>query len=79
MTDRIQTHEPLRAQGAVEQIGGGLGCGGRFWRAIGRPVPAEVARRQLVGLEHAIALADRQYAGIKRQLQRPLRRLATGP
>ncbi len=36
-------------------------------------------RHQVVSLEHAVALADRQHAGIERQLQRPLRRLAAGP
>src|SRR4030081_2806322 len=36
-------------------------------------------RHQLIGLEHAVALADREHAGVERQLQRPLRRLAAGP
>jgi len=36
-------------------------------------------RHQLIGLEHAIALGDRQHAGIERKLQRPLRRLAARP
>ena len=34
---------------------------------------------QLIGLEHAVTLADGDDAGIERQLQRPLRRLAAGP
>jgi len=34
---------------------------------------------ELVGLEHAVALGDREHTAIKRQLQRPLRRLAACP
>ena len=34
---------------------------------------------ELVGLEHAVALGDREHTAIKRQLQRPLQRLAACP
>src|SRR5665213_3024078 len=64
-----------RAQRAVEQIGGGF----PYARGLRHLVPAEMPRHQFIGLQHAVALADGQRAGIKRQLQRPLRRLAAGP
>ena len=75
MTDRIQADEPLRAQGAVEQIGRDFPRRSR----LRRPVPAEMPFHQLIGLEHAVALGDRDPAFVERQLQRPLRRLAAGP
>ncbi len=36
-------------------------------------------RHQLIGLQHADALGDREHAGIEQKLQRPLRRLAARP
>ena len=75
VTDRVQAHDPLRAQGAVEQVGGGLGRQGRLWRLV----PAEMALNQFIGLEHAVALRDRKHAGIEGELQRAFRRLAARP
>ena len=66
---------PCARKRAVEQIGGDFRARSRLRRLV----PAEMPRHQLVGLEHAVALADRQHAGVERQLQRPLRRLAAGP
>src|SRR6202007_1436137 len=34
---------------------------------------------ELVSLEHAVAFGDRERAAVKRELQRPLRRLAACP
>src|SRR5437763_15500654 len=39
VTDRVQAYDPLRAQGAVEQVGGGLARQGRLRRLV----PAEMA------------------------------------
>ena len=75
MADRIQADDPLRAQSAVEQIGRGFACR----RRLRRLVPAEMPRHQVVGLQHAVALGDRQHAAVEQQLQRPLRGLAAGP
>jgi hypothetical protein len=75
MTDRIETHQPLRSQGPVEQIFDKL-----LLRGGARPpFPPEVPVRQLVGLEHADPRADGHGAGIERELQRPLRWLAARP
>src|ERR1019366_7157184 len=79
MADRIQAHDAFRAQGAVEQITGSFTRGGGLWWLIGRLVPAEMPRHQLIGLEHAVALGDREPAFVERKLQRALRRLAAGP
>ena len=76
MADRIEADEPLRAQRAIEQIVGGFAASERRLRRL---VPAEMPRHQLIGLQHAGALADRQRARVERQLQRPLRRLAARP
>ena len=72
---RVDAHDSLRAQRTVEQIVQDLSlrCGLR------RPLPAEVPARQLIGLEHAGALADGHYALVESHLQRPLRRLAARP
>src|SRR5947209_16098223 len=54
MADRIEAHQTLSAERAVEQIG-------RYFvaaRRLRRLVPAEVALRQLIRLEHTVALAD---------------------
>ena len=75
MADRIQADDALRAQRAVEQIGGDLRRGSRLRRLV----PAEMPRHQLIGLQHAGAFGDRHLAGIERKLQRPLRGLAALP
>src|ERR1700737_5585189 len=75
VTDRVQAHDPLRPQRAVEQIGRRL----RRRGSLGRLVPAEMPRHQLIGLEHAVALADCESAGVETKLQRALRRLAARP
>src|ERR1700730_9168596 len=75
VTDRVETHDPLRPQRAVEQIGRRL----RRRGSLGRPVPRGMRRNQLIGLEHAVALADRESAGVETKLQRALRRLAARP
>jgi hypothetical protein len=75
VADRIEAHHTLRPQRAVDQIGGDLPCRGRPWQRV----PAEMARHQLVGLEHALPLADGDGAGIEGQLQRPLGGLAALP
>ena len=66
---------PCARKRAVEQIGGGFARRGRLRRLV----PAEMPRHQLIGLQHAVALGDRQHAGIEDELQRPLRRLAARP
>ena len=75
IADRIETHDALRSQRPVEQIVQNLPLG----RSLRQPVPAEVPGHQLVGLEHALPLADGQEAAVERQLQRALRRLAARP
>ena len=75
MADGIQTDEPLRAQRAVEQVGGDF----RRPCRLRRLVPAEMPRHQLVGLEHAGAFGDRHLAGVEGKLQRPLRGFAALP
>ena len=79
MADRIQADDPLRAQGAIQQIGMGFPRRGRLRRFVGRKVPAEMPRHQFIGLEHAVAFADGDQALVEGQLQRALRRLAAGP
>ena len=64
MTDRVETDEALRAQGAVEQIGRSFPQA----RRLRRLVPAEMPIHQLIGFQHAVALADGERAGIERQL-----------
>ena len=54
---------PCERKRAVEQIGGDFARRGRLRRLV----PAEMPRHQLVGLQHAVALADRQHAGIERR------------
>src|SRR5437899_1387015 len=75
MADRVEADDALRAQSAVEQIAIGF----RRGRRLRRLVPAEVPLHQLVGLQHAVALADGQHASVEAQLQRALRWLAARP
>src|SRR5579883_818304 len=75
MTDGIEADHALRAQGAVEQVFQNLPLGSGLRPAA----PAEMPLHQLVGLDHAVALADRQRAGIEGELQRPLGWLAARP
>src|SRR4051812_28062371 len=75
VADRIDAHQRLRAQRALEQIVADLALGG----GRGQPREAEVAGQKLVGLQHAGALADRQQAAIEGELQRALRWLAARP
>src|SRR5688572_30516100 len=75
VSDGIEADDPLRAQGAREQIVGDLlfGCRAR------PPFPAEMALDQLIGLQHAGTLADRERTHEEGELERALRRLAARP
>src|SRR3954447_15933635 len=68
VADRIDAHQGLRAQRALEQILADLALA----RRRGQTLEAEVAGHQLVGLQHAGALADGEEAAIERELQRTL-------
>ena len=63
MADRIQADDALRTQRAVEQIGGGFARGGRLRRLV----PAEMPLHQLIGLQHAVALARSSPRRCRRQ------------
>ena len=76
MADRIQADDALRAQARARADRRSIS---RAEAGFRRLVPAEMPRHQLIGLEHAVALGDREPAFVERQLQRPLRRLAAGP
>ena len=75
MADRVEADDALRAQRTVEQVVQHLALRCR----LRRPLPAEMPVHQLVGLQHAGALADRHGALVEGELQRPLRRLAARP
>ncbi len=68
VADRIETNDALRAQRAIEQIPHALA----FRRWLRQAIEAEMPRHQLIGLEHALALAHGQHAAIERKLQRAL-------
>src|ERR1700733_15661220 len=75
MADGIKADHALRAKATVEQIASDFARRG----GLRRLAPAEVPVHQLIRLEHAVALGDRDPAFIEGQLQRSLRRLAAGP
>ena len=75
MADRVEAHHALRAQRAVGEIGHALA----FRRRPRQAVPAEMPRCQLVGLQHALALAHREHAAEESELQRTPGRLAARP
>src|SRR6185437_16148678 len=75
IADRIQADESLRPQCPLEDIAQRLALRGR----AGQSLPAEVARRQLIRLQHSRAPADGDQPLEEGELQRPLGRLATRP
>src|SRR3954452_18508112 len=75
MADGIQADDPLRAQRAIEQVVEAFRCRGRLRRLV----PAEVPLHQLIGFQHAVALADRERSGKESELQRALGRLSARP
>ncbi len=75
VADGVQADDALSAQRPVQQIGQNL----RLARRTRLLVPAEMPLDQLVGLEHALPLADGDEAGHEGKLQHALGRLAAGP
>src|SRR3984957_5686133 len=60
---RMQTHHGLSRECPVQNVPGRLSLGGSSRKAW----PTEVTGGQLVGFQHAGALADRQHALVERQ------------
>ncbi len=75
VADRIEADDGLGAQGTVEQVVEDLAFGG----GAGWLFPAEMPVGEVVGLEHAVATADREIAGEETEFEGALRRLGAGP